>query len=316
MTAIIGFYVFSNFQILDLAGPLATFQLANRIHGGDPYELRVVSQYGGLVRSSAQVDVVSSCETDFSYDTLIFAGGTGCLPPEPIEQLASSAARQSSQVRRIGSVCTGAFILGAAGLLNNRRATTHWRYARHLQRLFPQVAVDAEQMFINSDNVWTSGGMSAGIDLSMALIAEDLGLETSRAVARDLVLPHRRQGRQSQFSALMEIEPHSERIRTALKYARDNLHERLTIDRLAEVACLSTRQFGRRFLLEIGETPARAIERLRAEVARTKVEDGSDPIEVIAKHVGFVDPERMRRAFIRIYGHAPRNLRRSAREFL
>jgi len=312
MARTIGIFIFPGFQMLDLAGPLAAFQSAGRMSASNGYDIWAVSQHGDLVRSSVGVDVMTMPVDQFTFDTLIFAGGR-CVPPEPVGDVAEIVIRHAQSARRIASVCTGAFILAAAGLLDERQATTHWRYAATLQRLFPRIRVDGDRIFVKSGSVWTSAGISAGIDLSLALIEDDLGREVSRAVARDLVVYHRRPGGQSQFSALLDIEPSSDRIRAALSYAREHLDETLSVERLAGVACLSPRQFGRSFLLETGETPAKAVERLRAEAARARIEDSNEPIELIAKQVGFADPERMRRAFVRIFGHPPQNLRRQAR---
>jgi transcriptional regulator GlxA family with amidase domain len=182
-----------------------------------------------------------------------------------------------------------------------------------LQRLFPQIHVESDRIYVKEGSIWTSAGVTAGIDLALALIEEDLGHEVARDPARELVVYYRRPGGQSQFSALLELEPASDRIRRALTFARDNLHKPLTVERLAKAACLSPRQFGRIFLAETGQTPARAIERLRAEAARQQVERSNEPIETVARSVGFSDPERMRRAFVRAFGNPPQALRRMAR---
>ncbi len=215
--------------------------------------------------------------------------------------------------RRVTSVCTGAFLLANAGLLEGRRATTHWRYAGVLQSRFPAIRVDADRIFVADAGVWTSAGVTAGIDLALALIEEDYGSELARTIARDLVVPYRRPGGQSQFSTLLELEPTSDRVRQALAFAREHLHERLPVERLAEAACISARHFGRLFLSETGETPARAVERLRVEAARPRVEESREPLEMIARKVGFGDVEGMRRSFVRLCGQTPQTLRRLSR---
>jgi transcriptional regulator GlxA family with amidase domain len=164
--------------------------------------------------------------------------------------------------------------------------------------------------------VWTSAGISAGIDFALALIEDDPGQECARATARELVVYHRRPGGQSQFSTLLALDPESDRIRAALGYAREHLHEKLPVERLAQIACLSVRQFARSFLVATGETPAKAVERLRAEAARLLIETSVEPIEAIAGQVGFADPERMRRAFLRLFGQPPQGIRRNARAAL
>jgi transcriptional regulator GlxA family with amidase domain len=249
------------------------------------------------------------------YDTLLFTGGDVLTNPADLGFAINGTFSKSLRAaRRIASVCTGAFLLAAAGVLNGRRATTHWKYVGQLQRTFPRIKVDGDRIFTKDGDIWTSAGVTAGVDLALAMIEEDLGTEVSKAVAQMLVVYHRRPGGQSQFSAMLDMEPASDRIRTVLTYIREHLTETLSTERLADVAHLSPRQFGRSFLAETGETPAKAVERLRAEVARVRVERGVEPIEVIARHVGFTDPERMRRAFVRIYGHPPQSLRRMAAE--
>ena len=185
--------------------------------------------------------------------------------------------------------------------------------AAQLQRRYPHVQVQSDHIFIHDGPVWTSAGISSGIDLALALIEEDLGVEVSPAVARELVVYHRRPGGQSQFSALLELDPASSRIARALSYAREHLHETLDVDRLAEVAHLSRRQFDRAFAAETGQTPAKAVEKLRAEAARPRVESGDESLEQVARAVGFADPERMRRAFIRVFGQPPQSVRRGGR---
>ena len=215
--------------------------------------------------------------------------------------------------RRTVSICSGSAILAFAGLLDGRRATTHWRRARALQRLFPGVKVEPDRIFVKDGPVWTSAGITAGIDLALALIEEDLGVEVAAACARELVVYHRRPGGQSQFSTLIELKPSGDPSAKALAFARERLHESLGVERLAAAAGLSPRQFARRFLAETGQTPAKAIEQLRLEAARSEVETGRAPIDQIARRTGFRDPERMRRAFIRSFGQPPQALRRMAR---
>jgi transcriptional regulator GlxA family with amidase domain len=204
-------------------------------------------------------------------------------------------------------------VLGEAGLLDRKRVTTHWLFARKLQEACPTAHVDDDRIFINDGKIWTSAGMSAGIDLALALVEADFGLDTARSVARKLVLYHRRSGGQSQFSELLELEPKSDRIQTALDYAKKNLHRALTVSRLAEAAHLSPRQFSRAFRDETGQSPAKAIEAMRVEAARVLMEQSRHPIDVIARQTGFADRSRMRRAFLRVLGQPPQAIRRNAR---
>jgi transcriptional regulator GlxA family with amidase domain len=210
-------------------------------------------------------------------------------------------------------VCSGAFILAASGLLDGRRATTHWARAAELARAYPQIRVEPDRIFIREGKVWTSAGITAGIDLALALVAEDLGEGVAKRAAQHVVVYHRRAGGQSQFSALLEADGLNGRFSPVLAWARERLDERLSVERLADRAAMSPRHFARAFLSETGMTPAKAIERLRLEAARERIESSSQPIEGVAARTGFGDPERMRRAFVRVFGQPPQALRRSAR---
>ncbi|MGI4811967.1 MAG: GlxA family transcriptional regulator [Janthinobacterium lividum] len=309
----IAFLVYPGFQIQDLSGPLAAFEIAGRTGAGGRYRFHVVSLTGGAVISSSGLEVATWKIRAAVYDTLLVVGGTAPANPADLLPLSDQVAKAVLKgTRRIASVCTGAFILAAAGLLDGRRATTHWKYAAQLQRQFPKIKVDGDRIFTRDEGIWTSAGITAGIDLALAMIEEDLGNTVSRVTAQMMVVYHRRPGGQSQFSAMADMEPASERIRAVLTYMREHLPDPLSTEQLAAVACLSPRQLGRAFLLETGETPAKAVERLRVELARQRVERGAEPIEVIARSVGFTDPERMRRAFIRVIGHPPQSVRRMA----
>ena len=211
--------------------------------------------------------------------------------------------------RRIASICTGAFALGEAGLLDGRRATTHWLFAKELQRRFPKASVEVDRIFIADGQVWTSAGMTAGLDMALGLVERDVGPEKAREAARTLVLHHRRAGGQSQHSTLLDLDAKSDRVQNALQYARRNLGRPLSVEELADAACLSPRQFSRVFRAETGLSPAKAIENLRLEAARLMLEQGRLPIETIAIETGFGDRERMRRSFVRTFGQTPRAIR-------
>ena len=313
----IGFLVFPGCSLLDFTGPLTAFDVANRLHAatsGQPaYRIDVVSEGGALVQSAPGLVMQTLPLDDPAFDTLVISGGNGPREDAFSLRLIAFVQEAAQHSRRMTSVCSGAFALAAAGLLDGRRATTHWRMAALLQRRYPRVQVQSDHIFIHDGPVWTSAGISSGIDLALALIEDDLGVDISRAVARELVVYHRRPGGQSQFSALLELDPASSRIARALSYAREHLHETLDVDRLADVAHLSRRQFDRAFVAETGQTPAKAIEKLRAEAARPRVEAGDESLEQVARAVGFADPERMRRAFIRVFGQPPQSVRRSGR---
>jgi transcriptional regulator GlxA family with amidase domain len=246
-----------------------------------------------------------------AYDTLIVAGATNPQPSSP--KLLRLLACALESTRRMASICTGAFILADVGILHGRRVTTHWHYARELQRRLPAARVEEDRIFVRDGTVWTSAGMTACIDLALAFVEQDLGADVSRAVAKNLVVHHRRAGGQSQFSLLSELESKSDRIQAALTYAKNHMHQDLSVETLAQAAHMSRRHFSREFRQSTGQSPARAIERLRAETARILLESDKFTIERIATKTGFSDPERMRRAFLRAFGEPPQALKRAAR---
>ena len=305
----IGFILEDGFQVMGL-GALSAFEFANIALDRDAYRVTVMSEAGGPVRTSLGM-VVETARFDEPPDTLMVLGQL--LPQPPSPGLRAFLGRCAAGSRRVAGVCTGAFALAAAGLLDGRSATTHWGHARRLQQLYPDVRVDEDRIFIRDGNIWTSAGMSAALDLTLALIEDDHGAEISRAVARNLVVYHRRPGGQSQFSALLDLEPRSDRVRRALVYAKEHLRNPLSVEELAEAASLSPRQFSRVFREETGQSPAKAVERLRLEAAKAMIEDARHPMDVVARETGFADRDRMRRAFLRAYGQPPQSLRRSLR---
>lgn len=307
----IGHFVCPDHLTLDLAGPLGAFEKANSLSGETLYELLVISEAGGAVVGSSGLPVQTRPYLEVDLDTVIFIGGE--IEPMRVPSAVKAAKELAARTDRVASVCSGTFLLAETSLLEGRRATTHWRLAAELQQRYPTIKVEADRIFIEDGRVWTSAGVAAGIDLALALIEADHSVELARRVARELVVPHRRPGGQSQFSAMSQMEPDSDRIRMSLAFARDHLAEELPIERLAEAAYLSVRQFGRVFRRETGETPAKAVERLRVEAARARLQSGTEPIEQIARAVGFTDPERMRRAFVKIQGHPPQSIRRASR---
>ena len=305
----IGFVIYPGFQVLALSA-LTVFEFANLAAGKAVYEVDILSDQGGAVRSSSGVSVDTMPIGATAYDTLVIAGGLDAAPAGAglVETLRDAPSRH----RRVVATCVGAFTLAEAGLLDGRRATTHWLYARELATRFPRIKVDEDRIFIADGPIWTSAGAVAGIDLMLALVEQDLGADIARAVARKLVIYHRRAGGQSQFSELLELEPKSDRIQKALTYARRNLQNELSVPELAKAANLSPRQFSRTFTAETGQSPAKAVERLRVEAARVMMEQSRHPIEVVARQTGFTDRDRMRRAFVRAFGQPPMAIRRNA----
>ncbi|CAB3736746.1 HTH-type transcriptional regulator CdhR [Paraburkholderia sediminicola] len=306
----VGVVVFPGFQILDMVA-ISVFELANLEVGQPEYQVEVISEQGGMVRSSAGVEIATKAFGDPAYDTVVV---TGAMQIEPSSAgLLAFLNNALAASRRTTSICTGAFILAEAGILDGRHATTHWFHSRDLQQRFPDTRIDEDRIFIVDGSVWTSAGMTACIDLCLALIESDLGVEVSRAVAKKLVVYHRRTGGQSQFSAMLDLEPKSDRIQDALSYAKNHLREPLTVEQLADVAHLSPRQFSRAFRDETRQSPAKAIEALRVEAARAMLEAGRHSMEAVAAETGFVDTERMRRAFLRAFGQPPQAIKRAAR---
>jgi len=312
MTRRIGLLLPPGFQVLDLMAT-TVFEFANSLCGEPAYELELLSESGGEVRSSTGIAVLTGPITHYDYDTLLVAAQMkpGRHGPAGLVAILRRAGVES---RRVAAICAGAFLLAEAGLLDGKRVTTHWALARELQRAYPKLRVEEDHIFINEGRIWTSAGMTACVDLCLALVESDHGPELARRIARKLVVHHRRSGGQSQFGALLELEPKSDRIQQALSYAKRHLTRPLSVDELAGAARLSTRQFSRTFRVETGQSPARAIEVLRVEAARAMIEGGNQAIDVVARETGFADPERMRRAFLRAFGQPPQAIKRAARE--
>jgi transcriptional regulator GlxA family with amidase domain len=292
---------------------VSVFEVANLELGERRYDFQFLSEGGGLVKTSAGL-AVDTRPFDNSFLDTIIVGGSADASLRRSEGVIAFLRTAPQTCRRLAATCVGAFTLAEAGLLDGRRATTHWDYASELQRRYPKVKVQEDRIFVIDGPVWTSAGMTATLDLALAMVEDDIGPELARSVAKKMVVHHRRAGAQSQLSALLQLEPKSDRIQTALAFARQNLQIDLTVEKLAEAAHLSPRQFTRAFAAETGESPAKAVERLRLEAARLMLENSRHPIETIARHTGFADRERMRRAFIRAFGLPPQAMRRQVRQ--
>ncbi len=304
----VGFILHPGYSPMSLAVS-TVFETANLQAGEPVYDVRMLSETGGPVRTSVGFEVMTEAFSGEHLDLLVVGGSMDDATPEVV----AFVRRAPQFARRIAAPCIGALVLAEAGLLDGRRATTHWMYARGMAERYPRIKVEEDRIFIADGPVWTSAGMSAGIDLALALVEEDLGIEAARQIARKLVVYHRRSGGQSQFSTLLELEPKSDRMQAVLTHARRNLTSRLSVEDLAEVAHLSPRQFSRAFQAETGQSPAKAIENLRLEAARTLMEDSNHSIDVVAQQTGFADRDRMRRAFLRAFGQPPQVIRRAAR---
>src|SRR5258706_2165710 len=308
----IGVLVFPDFQLLDAAGPISVFEIAARFAGQSP-SIKVLAVTPGPVRSSSGVEMVArGLKPCGAITTLLVAGGEGVEAAVRCEKTLNFVRTMAKRGVRIASVCSGAYILAEAGLLAGRRATRHWRRTGHFLISYPGVKLEPDGIFVRDGHIWSSAGITAGIDLALAMVAEDFGDEVAQKAARQLVLYNRRSGGQSQFSSLLELKAPGGRFGALLSWARQHLDAPLTVEDLAGPAALSSRHFTRAFIAETGSTPSRAVERLRIEVARQRVQSSSEAIERVAQLTGFRDPERMRRAFIPAFGQPPQSLRRAA----
>jgi transcriptional regulator GlxA family with amidase domain len=304
----IAIVVFPGFQLLDAAGPVAVFEMAERFRPGS-YAVSVRALDGGTVRSSSGVCLAAEPLEPRHYDTVIVSGGSLA---QVENQPGIKAWLGLDAWRRTAGVCSGAFLLAEAGLLDGRRATTHWDAAERFRQRYPNVRLDADRMFVRDGDVWTSAGISAGIDLALALVEDDLGPGLARRAAQQLVVHQRRHAGQSQYSVLVEQGGRTGRFSELVGWMRERLAEPMTVERLAERAAMSPRNFARAFALEIGATPAKVVEGLRLEAARLAVETSHVSLEHIALSTGFGDASRMRRAFVRAFGMSPQAMRRSA----
>ncbi|WP_043618925.1 GlxA family transcriptional regulator [Nonomuraea candida] len=306
------FVVFDGFQALDLAGPHEVFQQAARRAGG--YSCEVVAPLPGLVRAESGLPVhaghgVATLAPD-GVDTLVVTGGSGVYAVRHDPALTGWVAAAGATARRVASVCTGAFLLAAAGLLDGRRVTTHWGRAGRLAEEHPGVTVDSDPIFIRDGRVWSSAGVTAGMDLALALVEDDLGGDVALAVARQLVLFLRRPGSQSQFSVpLWTAQPSTDPIRAAVAAIHADPGARHDIQDLAAHAGLSPRHLQRRFTAELGVPPGSYVERVRVEAAQRALAQSDDPVEVIARRCGFGTAETLRRTFHRRVGVAPSDYR-------
>jgi len=305
---------FPGVQPLDVIGPAEVFAGADAISGGGAYSVDVVAKEPEAIAvrggGYSLLPKLTTARCRGPIDTLVVAGGVGVRAAEEDVELIRwirSAARRS---RRVTSVCSGSFLLARAGLLEGRTVTTHWASTDELARRHPELSVDPNPIFVRDGDVWTSAGVTSGMDLSLALVEEDLGREIAVEIARWLVLFLQRPGGQAQFSAHLSAQLAERRpIRELQSWIADHLDEDLRVEALAERAAMSPRNFARFFRREIGLTPAAYVEELRVERARQLLEDGSEPIDGIAARCGFGSPETMRRAFARRVGVSPAQYR-------
>ncbi|EIZ86557.1 AraC family transcriptional regulator [Methylobacterium sp. GXF4] len=299
-------------QLLDVAGPLQVFATANDLSGGAaPYTPRVIAAGDRTLTASAGLRLVADPlpGRDAPVDTLIVAGGPGVTAACADPALVAWARDRAGRARRVASVCTGAFLLGAAGLLDGRRAVTHWKHCGALARRYPLARVEPDPIFVQDGPVWTSAGVTAGIDLALALVEADLGRDLALAVARHLVMFLKRPGGQAQFSAALALQAGEDRFGALHAFIADNLAGDLSLPVLAEAAGMSARSLSRHYREATGLTPARAVERLRIEAARRALAETAQPVKRIARTCGFGSEETLRRSFLRHVAATPQDYR-------
>ena len=308
---------FPSVQLLDVAGPLQVFASANecawhgREPGAMPYALKVVARGGPSVATSSGLALATEPlpPPGSAPDTLIVAGGPGVEQAAADPVLVAWLRERATRVRRVASVCTGAFLLAAAGVLAGRRAATHWSVCAELARRFPDVRVESDPIFVRDGPVWTSAGVTAGIDLALALVEEDLGRTAALAVARYLVVFLKRPGGQAQFSAALTLQTAEDRFGALHDWINAHLADEISLAVLARQAGMSERSFSRHYAEATGLTPARAIERLRVEAARQLLSDSHLPVKSISRRCGFGSEETMRRSFLRLLAVTPQDYR-------
>ncbi len=306
---------FEGAQLLDVTGPLQILSAVNdeRPRETPGYLLTLLAESEGAFASSSGVRLVADgayADLPAEIDTLLVAGGEGVQAAMRNPQLRTTIAEGAARARRVASVCTGAFLLADAGLLKGKRATTHWRSVELLARTYPDIAVEPDAIFVRDENIWSSAGVTAGMDLALALVREDFGDDMALAIARRHVLFLMRPGGQSQFSAHLASDANARgRLATLLRWISEHVGEELNVPALARAAKMSERSFARAFRKETGDTPARYVELARLDAARRMLSASQLAIGVVAARTGFGSEERMRRAFQRHLKVSPASFR-------
>jgi transcriptional regulator GlxA family with amidase domain len=305
---------FPDVQLLDVAGPLQVFASANevRLASGQPpyYAIRVIARSSPVISSSGLALLAEGLSPHKRpIDTLIVAGGAGVHAASQDKRLISWLAERASAAKRVASVCTGALVLGAAGLLDGKRVVTHWAECERLARYYPKARVEIDPIFLQDGKVWTSAGVTAGIDMSLAMVEKDIGHAAAIAVARDLVVFLKRPGGQSQFSAALALQQSDSRLDQLHSWIVGHLAEDLSVPALAARARMGERTFLRRYSAAMGQTPARAVESMRVEAARQLLATTRLPIKQIAAKCGFGSEETMRRSVLHKVGVTPSEYR-------
>ncbi|MBR0937130.1 GlxA family transcriptional regulator [Bradyrhizobium jicamae] len=306
---------FPSVQLLDVTGPLQVFASANAMMAKDgkaePYAVRIVARRGPTIEASAGVGLAvhALSPIDTAVDTLVIAGGDGVHAASDDATLVDWVRQRTGRARRTASVCTGAFLLAASGALDGRRAVTHWGFCAELARRYPLVRVESNPIFVRDGSIWTSAGVTSGIDLALALVEEDLGRAMALAVARYLVVFFKRPGGQTQFSEMLLLQASEDKFGELHDWIGNHLADDLSLPVLARQAAMSERSFSRHYAEATGLTPARAIERLRVEGARHLLSETRLPIKRISQRCGFGSEETMRRSFLRLLATTPQDYR-------
>jgi transcriptional regulator GlxA family with amidase domain len=305
--------VFPGLQSLDLVGPLEVFSTANRYVPSAAYRLTVAAARPGPVACTSGLEVVADvalADVRGPIDTLVVVGGEGTYEAVVDTSFVAQVQRLAGRSRRVTSVCSGAFVLAQAGLLDGRTATTHWSVCDRLAELFPAVTVDPDPIFVRDGHVYTSAGVTSGMDLALALVEDDHGRDIALQVARQLVLFLRRPANQSQFSAQLAAQmAERDGLRDAQRFVVDHPDRDCSVAALARLAAMSERHFARCFTEEVGVTPARYVERVRVETARRLLEDTDEGVEAVSAAAGFGTAETMRRTFLRVLRTTPSGYR-------
>lgn len=306
--------VFPGIKLLDLAGPLQVFSDALDDHGNAVYNTYVVSIDGVSVATDTQVAIATDVMNTWlekRIDTLIIVGGNGAKAAARNKAIVEGVLQLSHRACRIASVCTGAFVLAACGLLDGHRATTHWQSCEELSNDYPSIIVESDRIYVKDNSIWTSAGVTAGIDMALAMVSEDVGRSASLSLARELVSYLVRPGGQSQFSTPLnrQIADRTGRFESLHNWIANNLGKDLRVHVLADRVNMSPRNFARMYAQRTGQTPAKAVESMRTEAARQLLEVSNATVSEIAHQCGFGDDERMRRSFIRLLNVSPNDYR-------
>jgi transcriptional regulator GlxA family with amidase domain len=308
----IALIAFDGFQILDITGPASVFAAANNAEGKERYQVSVISANGGNIQSNCGIEIATKSmksSRTIAWDTVLIAGGKG----EGLEALCRNATamrwilKAAQKAHRFGSICSGTFVLGHLGLLDKRKVTTHWAYCNLLTKQFPKAIVDSNALYIIDGNLWTSAGVTTGIDMSLGLVAKDLGSSVANTIAKRLVLYARRPGYQSQFSPVLGAQSASEannEFTGLIEWIQSHLNESLDIPVLADFVFMSERNFYRKFTQCVGQTPARYVEALRLERCRELLSSGLQ-LKQISALTGYKTPSQLTKAFERRFGISP-----------